>query len=257
MSFDKSATFWVLLYPLSHNNIQMVNAKPMRGYCCKIRLKRVDFLSAFLSVVVELQREGVQLYGGPRATALFNIVETKPFHLRYSSLALTIEIVDDIFAIIDYMHHHGSSRIYCIVTKDNEVAETFIHEVDNVLVFDNVSTRFCDGGHFELVVFLLETGYKNSLVYVLLSKGNAKSNLGKEVNLDSGKSVLIDDYNSLALKLCESLYASYHLLTKRYLLIFQHLKLMGVLHRKMIERGSVHVPTVLLKWKILPPKHGT
>jgi len=29
------------------------------------------------------------------------------------------------------------------------------------------------------------------------------------------------------------------------------------IHRKMIEMRSVHVPMVLLKWKTLPPKHGT
>ncbi|PNX91109.1 hypothetical protein L195_g047238, partial [Trifolium pratense] len=27
--------------------------------------------------------------------------------------------------------------------------------------------------------------------------------------------------------------------------------------RKMIERGKCHVPLLMLKWKILPPKHGT
>lgn len=50
---------------------------------------------------------GVQLYGGPRASALLNISETKSFHLEYSSLACTIEIVDDVFAAIDHIHQHG------------------------------------------------------------------------------------------------------------------------------------------------------
>lgn len=30
-----------------------------------------------------------------------------------------------------------------------------------------------------------------------------------------------------------------------------------VLHRKMIYKGSALAPRVLLKWKILPPKHDT
>ena len=29
------------------------------------------------------------------------------------------------------------------------------------------------------------------------------------------------------------------------------------MHRKMIDRGRVHFPTILLKWKTLPLKHGT
>ncbi|KAL2626608.1 hypothetical protein AAZV13_07G120700 [Glycine max] len=58
-------------------------------------------------LVAELQREGVQLYGGPRASNLLNISETHSFHLEYSSLACTVEIVDDVFAAIDHIHHHG------------------------------------------------------------------------------------------------------------------------------------------------------
>jgi delta-1-pyrroline-5-carboxylate synthetase len=50
---------------------------------------------------------GVQLYGGPRASALLKIAEAKSFHTEYSSLACTIEIVDDVFAAIDHIHHHG------------------------------------------------------------------------------------------------------------------------------------------------------
>jgi len=54
------------------------------------------------------------------------------------------------------MHQHGSSHTVCMVTKNSEVAETFAHQVDNGVVLHNVGTRFCDGAHFELVVFLLD-----------------------------------------------------------------------------------------------------
>jgi len=50
---------------------------------------------------------GVQLYGGPKASVLLKISEAKSFHLEYSSLACTIEIVDDVFAAIDHIHDHG------------------------------------------------------------------------------------------------------------------------------------------------------
>ncbi|CAK8541731.1 unnamed protein product [Lathyrus sativus] len=101
-------------------------------------------------LVAELQREGVQLYGGPRASALLNIAETKSFHTEYSSLACTIEIVDDVFAAIDHIHENGSSHTDCIVTEDSEVAETFLRQVDSAAVFHNASTRFCDGARFGL-----------------------------------------------------------------------------------------------------------
>ncbi|XP_045794491.1 delta-1-pyrroline-5-carboxylate synthase-like isoform X1 [Trifolium pratense] len=101
-------------------------------------------------LIAELKRAGVQLYGGPRASALLKIAETKSFHLEYSSLACTIEIVDDVFAAIDHIHHHGSSHTDCIVTEDSEVAETFLRQVDSAAVFHNASTRFCDGARFGL-----------------------------------------------------------------------------------------------------------
>lgn len=50
---------------------------------------------------------GVQLYGGPRASALLNVSEMSSFHHEYSSLACTVEIVEDVFAAIDHIHKHG------------------------------------------------------------------------------------------------------------------------------------------------------
>ncbi|XP_061353718.1 delta-1-pyrroline-5-carboxylate synthase-like isoform X1 [Gastrolobium bilobum] len=101
-------------------------------------------------LVLELQREGVQLYGGPRASAFLNIAETSSFHHEYSSLACTVEIVEDVFAAIDHINHHGSAHTECIVTEDREVAETFLSQVDSAAVLHNASTRFCDGARFGL-----------------------------------------------------------------------------------------------------------
>ncbi|MBA0872191.1 hypothetical protein Goshw_008920 [Gossypium schwendimanii] len=77
----------------------------------------------------ELQHEGVTLYGGPRASSLLNIPEAHSFHHEYSSMACTIEIVDDLQAAIDHIHQHGSSHTDCIVTENHEVAEIFLHGV--------------------------------------------------------------------------------------------------------------------------------
>nr|BAI22477.1 delta 1-pyrroline-5-carboxylate synthase [Vigna unguiculata] len=101
-------------------------------------------------LVVELQREGVKLYGGPRASGILNIVETSAFHHEYSSLACTVEIVEDVFDAINHIHEHGSAHTECIVTEDREVAETFLSQVDSAAVFHNASTRFCDGARFGL-----------------------------------------------------------------------------------------------------------
>ncbi|MED6199810.1 Delta-1-pyrroline-5-carboxylate synthase [Stylosanthes scabra] len=101
-------------------------------------------------LVVELRREGVQLYGGPTASALLHIAETTSFHHEYSSLSCTVEIVDDVFAAIDHINQHGSAHTECIVTEDCDVAETFLRQVDSAALFHNASTRFCDGARFGL-----------------------------------------------------------------------------------------------------------
>ncbi|XP_073223469.1 delta-1-pyrroline-5-carboxylate synthase-like [Cicer arietinum] len=90
-------------------------------------------------LILELQREGVQMYGGPKASVMLNIVETSSFYHKYSSLTCTIEIVEDVFTAIDHIHKHGRAITECIVTDDSEVAETFIYQVDSAAAFHNAN----------------------------------------------------------------------------------------------------------------------
>nr|AFP89589.1 delta-1-pyrroline-5-carboxylate synthetase [Sophora davidii] len=112
--------------------------------------KDLSINSGLDELVLELQREGVQLYGGPRASALLKIAESSSFHHEYSSLACTIEIVDVVFDAINHINRHGSAHTECTVTEDSEIAETFLRQVDSAAVFHNASTRFCDGARFGL-----------------------------------------------------------------------------------------------------------
>lgn len=50
---------------------------------------------------------GVTLYGGPRASTALGLPEVSSFHHEYSSMACTVEIVDDVRAAIDHIHRHG------------------------------------------------------------------------------------------------------------------------------------------------------
>ncbi|XP_059462313.1 delta-1-pyrroline-5-carboxylate synthase-like [Corylus avellana] len=101
-------------------------------------------------LIMELQSEDVSLIGGPRASTFLNISEASSLHHEYSSMACTIEIVDDVYAAIEHIHQHGSAHTECIVTEDTEAAETFLNQVDSAAVFHNASTRFCDGARFGL-----------------------------------------------------------------------------------------------------------
>ncbi|KAF8402980.1 hypothetical protein HHK36_011073 [Tetracentron sinense] len=104
----------------------------------------------FNELIVELRNQGVDLYGGPRASSLLDITEARSFHHEYNSMACTIEFVDDVHAAIDHIHRHGSAHTDCIVSEDREAAEVFLHQVDSAAVFHNASTRFCDGARFGL-----------------------------------------------------------------------------------------------------------
>ncbi|XP_068340737.1 delta-1-pyrroline-5-carboxylate synthase-like isoform X3 [Pyrus communis] len=112
-----------------------------------------DLLSddgGFKQIISELKNSGVSLYGGPRAATALHLPETDSFHYEYSSLACSVEIVDDVNAAIDHIHEHGSSHTDCIVTEDGQVAKIFLTQVDSAAVFHNASTRFCDGARFGL-----------------------------------------------------------------------------------------------------------
>ncbi|XP_019192052.1 PREDICTED: delta-1-pyrroline-5-carboxylate synthase-like [Ipomoea nil] len=101
-------------------------------------------------LIMELQIKGVTIFGGPKASSLLNIPEADSLHHEYSSLACTVEIVDDVYAAIDHIHQHGSSHTDCIITEDKEVADIFLRQVDSAAVFHNASTRFSDGFRFGL-----------------------------------------------------------------------------------------------------------
>ncbi|KAG9130794.1 hypothetical protein Leryth_020024, partial [Lithospermum erythrorhizon] len=101
-------------------------------------------------LVLELETKGVSLYGGTRASELLNIPKTHSLHHEYSSLACTVEIVDDVHDAIQHIHQHGSGHTDCVVAEDHEVAEVFLRQVDSAAVFHNASTRFSDGFRFGL-----------------------------------------------------------------------------------------------------------
>ncbi|XP_028776170.1 delta-1-pyrroline-5-carboxylate synthase isoform X2 [Neltuma alba] len=101
-------------------------------------------------IIVDLRTEGVTLYGGPKASSLLNIPKAHSFHHEYSSLACTVEIVDDVYSAIDHINLYGSAHTDCIIAEDCKVADVFLRQVDSAAVFHNASTRFCDGARFGL-----------------------------------------------------------------------------------------------------------
>ncbi|XP_024369145.1 delta-1-pyrroline-5-carboxylate synthase 1 [Physcomitrium patens] len=97
-----------------------------------------------------LQSAGVTLYGGARASGILKLPRASSYHIEYSALSCTVEVVKDVQEAIDHIHEHGSAHTDCIVTENHITAETFLHHVDSAAVFHNASTRFSDGARFGL-----------------------------------------------------------------------------------------------------------
>ncbi|KAM0873422.1 hypothetical protein ACQ4PT_038057 [Festuca glaucescens] len=101
-------------------------------------------------VLAALKTEGVNIYGGPVAHKILGFPKADSLHLEYSSMACTVEFVDDVQSAIDHIHRYGSAHTDCVVTTDDKVAETFLRQVDSAAVVYNASTRFSDGARFGL-----------------------------------------------------------------------------------------------------------
>ena len=56
-----------------------------------------------------------------------------------------VKIVADLDEAIDHINRFGSRHTDAIVTEDAEAARRFMNEVDSAGVYQNASTRFCDG----------------------------------------------------------------------------------------------------------------
>jgi glutamate-5-semialdehyde dehydrogenase len=67
---------------------------------------------------------------------------------EYNDYILNIRVVDGVKQAIDHINHYGSAHSDSIVTKNEDRAKQFLHEVDSATVYWNASTRFTDGGEF-------------------------------------------------------------------------------------------------------------
>lgn len=67
---------------------------------------------------------------------------------EFLDLVLALRAVDSPDEAILHIDQFGSHHSDCIVTRNPELAERFLREVDSATVYWNASTRFTDGGEF-------------------------------------------------------------------------------------------------------------
>ena len=133
------------------------NAKVQRpGVCNALETLLIDRaiapafiprLVARLGDKVELRGdETVQRLGGPTIRA----ASEDDWSAEYLDLILAVRVVDGLAAAIAHIERYGSNHTESIVTRDAQVAERFLRDVDSSTVMVNASTRFADGGELGL-----------------------------------------------------------------------------------------------------------
>jgi len=133
----------------------VVNAKCQRpGVCNAMETLLVDAKIAdrFVPRIAKtLQREKVTIYGDERARQLGGGIEPateQNWQTEYLDLKLGLRVVADVDEAIAHINRYGSAHSDSIVTRNQQVADKFVAEVDSSAVFVNASTRFNDGGEF-------------------------------------------------------------------------------------------------------------
>ena len=106
-----------------------------------------DRASAWTSTILPaLKAAKIELFAGKRAEASgLGFPPCPALRHEYGAVAMTVEVVSDLDAAVEYIHANGSSHTDCIITDNQATADAFLRRVDSACVFHNASTRFSDG----------------------------------------------------------------------------------------------------------------
>ena len=76
--------------------------------------------------------------------------ETDDFGREFLDFACSMKVVDDLAEALNHIDQYSSRHSEAIVTEDEGEAQIFLQAVDAAAVYWNASTRFTDGGVFDL-----------------------------------------------------------------------------------------------------------
>jgi glutamate-5-semialdehyde dehydrogenase len=134
-----------------------VNAKTQRpGVCNALECLLVDERiapTALPRLAFALREAGVELRCDERALPLAAggvAAMADDFGREFLDLKLAVAVVDGIDGALRHIARYGSRHTEAIVTKDPQIANRFMNEVDASCVLWNASTRFNDGGELGL-----------------------------------------------------------------------------------------------------------
>jgi glutamate-5-semialdehyde dehydrogenase len=132
----------------------LVNAKTQRPSVCNAAESLVvheAVAERFVPMAADAL-DGVELVGDERSRTMapgrIGAVADGDFDREFLDLKMSVAVVTDLDAAIDWVNRHGSGHTEAIVTTDVRAANRFTREVDAAAVVVNASTRFTDGEQF-------------------------------------------------------------------------------------------------------------
>ncbi|MCM1282378.1 MAG: glutamate-5-semialdehyde dehydrogenase [Muribaculaceae bacterium] len=135
------------------------NAKTRRiGVCnaCESIVVHSAVAEEFLPKLYEaLQEHSVELRGDARAVAslgeehaLVKAAAEEDWGTEYLDYIMSVKVVDSLEEAIAHINRYNTAHSDAIVTKDYDISQKFLEEVDSACVYVNASTAFSDGGEF-------------------------------------------------------------------------------------------------------------
>lgn len=106
----------------------------------------------------KLQAYHVEIFADPEAYRILNDLkypylqqaEEADFGREFLDFKCSVKTVDSFDEALKHIRKFSSKHSEAIVSKNEELSERFLNEVDAAAVFTNASTRFTDGGVFGL-----------------------------------------------------------------------------------------------------------
>jgi len=138
------------------------NAKTTRPSVCnsldtmiinKKQLKNLPKICKKLTkkdVVIYADAESYKELDGEYPKNLLFKAKSEHFGMEFLSLKMSIKTVNNLQEAIDFITKYSSMHSEAIVTENKKNAETFLNKIDAAAVYVNASTRYTDGGVFEL-----------------------------------------------------------------------------------------------------------
>lgn len=154
-------------YVAERANLEMavpivVNAKVSRPSVCNsldtVIVHRTQLIAFVQKIATDFIQYKVQIFADLAAfDALSDIqypylhrADTADFGREFLDFACSMKVVDDLAEALNHIDQFSSRHSEAIVTEDAAEAQLFLQAVDAAAVYWNASTRFTDGGVFDL-----------------------------------------------------------------------------------------------------------